>query len=139
MNDTIGENGLMPSHLVFRIIPRFQILSTYLPNHKERMDEIQKAQAEMICIVVDRGVQEALTKNIPPAADRNYNLGDEVLIYSEQTKQWIGPFKVIQTEGRMIAVQQKGKPIRNTFNAFQVKRFFPEYEQNLYQFKTCPL
>ena len=32
MNDTMGENGLVPSRLVFGIIPRFPILNTDLPN-----------------------------------------------------------------------------------------------------------
>lgn len=44
---------------------------------------------------------------------------------------------MIQTEGRMIAVQNKGKTIRKIFNYFQVKPFHSEYGQNAYQFKSC--
>lgn len=34
MNDTIGEDGLVPSLLVFGIVPRFPIMGTTLPNQK---------------------------------------------------------------------------------------------------------
>jgi transposase InsO family protein len=40
MNDTIGESGLVPSLLVFGVVPRFPMLSTDLPNQKERMTAI---------------------------------------------------------------------------------------------------
>lgn len=34
-NNTIGENGLVPSSLVFGIIPRFPILNTKLPRKRK--------------------------------------------------------------------------------------------------------
>jgi hypothetical protein len=46
LNNTMGENGLVPSLLVFGIIPRFLILSTDLPERKERMRVLAAAQAE---------------------------------------------------------------------------------------------
>ena len=83
MSETIGENGLIPSLLVFGIIPRFPIISTNLPSQKERMAILAAAQMEMNATVADRRVATALSRNIPPASDRNYNLGDEVLVFSE--------------------------------------------------------
>ena len=82
MNDTIGENGLVPSRLVFGIIPRYPILNTDLPNQKERMEAIKLAQSEMNSIIAERRVLAALTKKIPPAADRQYNWAEELLILS---------------------------------------------------------
>jgi hypothetical protein len=46
LNDTMGENGLVPSLIVFGIIPRFPILSTGLPEQKDRMRILTAAQAE---------------------------------------------------------------------------------------------
>jgi hypothetical protein len=46
LNDTMGEKGLLPSLLVFGIIPRFHILSTDLPEQKDRMRILTAAQAE---------------------------------------------------------------------------------------------
>lgn len=90
MNDTIGENGLVPSRLVFGIIPRFPILNTNLPMQKDRMAMIKETQAEMNCSIAERRVLTALTRDIPPAADRTYNIGEEVLVYSEEEKNgWV--------------------------------------------------
>lgn len=75
--------------------------------------------------------KKLLQKNIPPVADRPYNLRDEVLLYSEQIKRIILPFTIIRSEATMITVQENGKPIRNAIIAFQRKPFSREYEQNL--------
>lgn len=58
----MGDNGLVPSRLEFRIIPRFPILNTYLPHQKERMEALKSAHAEMNLITAERRVLEALTK-----------------------------------------------------------------------------
>lgn len=42
---------------------------------------------------------------------------------------------MIYTEGTIINVQE-GKSYTKNFNDFQVKPFYPRYEQNLYQFKS---
>ena len=56
MNDTIGENGLVPSRLVFGITPRFPIISSDLPTQKERMDILRSAQMEMNAIIAERRI-----------------------------------------------------------------------------------
>jgi hypothetical protein len=38
MNDTAGEDGLLPSFLVFGISPRHQVMSTDIPTQKERRE-----------------------------------------------------------------------------------------------------
>lgn len=48
--------------------------------------------------------------------------------------EWIGPLIVINTEDRMITVQ-KECTLRKSFNYFQVKPFYREYEENLYYSK----
>ena len=87
MNDTIAENGLVPSLSVFRIVPRFTIISTEIPSHRERMQIISTAQMEMNAIMAEQRVLATLNRNIPPASHRLYNLGDEILVFSEQEKQ----------------------------------------------------
>ncbi len=137
MNDTIGENGLVPSKLVFGIIPRYPILNTDLPNQKERMEAIKLAQAEMNSIIAERRVLAALTKKIPPAADRQYNLGEEVLIYDEKVKEWVGPAIVVDCTGRMVTVRSKDGKLRQTYNAFQVKPYYKDLiVENYVQFKS---
>jgi hypothetical protein len=72
VNDTQGEDGLFPSLLVFGIIPRFPIISTNLPDQKERMRILQVAQAETNTIVAERRLVTALRAQIPASADRLY-------------------------------------------------------------------
>lgn len=136
MNDTMGENGLVPSRLVFGMIPRFPIINTDLPTQKERMEALKTAQAEMNSIVAERRVVEALTRNIPPAADRVYKLGEEVLVYSEAKREWVGPFEVVHVHGRMITVKNKENSVRKTFNSFQIKPFYHEISSNIHFFKS---
>ena len=138
MSDTMGETGLVPSRLVFGIVPRFPILNSNLPNQKERLEIIKIAQAEMNSIVAERRVLAALTRDIPPAADRTYKIGEEVLIYSEKEKKWLGPFIVVDCTGRLVTVRSLDGKSRQAFNAFQVKPYYKDtnFEANLKCFKT---
>jgi hypothetical protein len=54
MNDTISENGLVPSLLVFGVIPRYPALNTELPIQKVRMEVTAAAQMEMNSIIAER-------------------------------------------------------------------------------------
>lgn len=69
-NDTLSENGLMPSRLVFGIISRPPVHNTDLTNQRERMTKTSKAQAEKNIIIAERRVLAALNRSIPPVADR---------------------------------------------------------------------
>jgi hypothetical protein len=60
MNDTVGENGLVPSLLVFGVTPRYPALRTDLPNQKERMGVISTAQKEIKTIIAERRITTAL-------------------------------------------------------------------------------
>lgn len=61
MNGTLGENRLVPSKLVFGIIPRFSIKSYDLPGPQERVEILANAEIEMISIVAERKLLAALT------------------------------------------------------------------------------
>ena len=136
MNDTMGENGLVPSRLVFGIIPRFPILNTDLPNQKDLMELIKKAQAEMNNIIAERRVLAALTRDIPPAADRTYQLGEEVLVWSEEKKQWTGPFIVVDCTGRQVTIKTPDNSMRQMYSTFQIKPYYRDIQENLTFFSS---
>ena len=46
MNDTSGPEGLVPSLLVFGVLPRFPPLSPDLPGHKDRMTAMNSARQQ---------------------------------------------------------------------------------------------
>lgn len=100
------------------------------------MEPIKTAQAEMNSIVAERKVYAAPTRNIPPAADRTYKLGEEVLVLSEGKKERPGSYVVSNIEGRMITIQNKYGTYRQTFSAFQIQPSYRTFKQNLSTFKS---
>lgn len=52
--------GLVPSKVVFGIIPRLTIIPSDLSNQKERMEIIPKAQMEMNANIAERKISSAL-------------------------------------------------------------------------------
>lgn len=65
MNDTMGPEFLVPSLLVFGILPRFPSLNTELPNQTDRMIALEMAQVQMASINAKLKVQKALRSKLP--------------------------------------------------------------------------
>lgn len=55
-NETITERALVPSRLVFPILPIFPILNTIFPNQNNTTSAIKEAQAKMNLIVIESRV-----------------------------------------------------------------------------------
>lgn len=136
MNDTMVKNELVPFRLFFGIISRFPILTTNLPEQKERMEAVKAAQAKIITTVAQRRVFDALIINIPPAANRSYKIREADLHYSELKKKWIEPLTVISAEERTITVKNKDNSMRKTFNSFHVKPLYNEFAHNFHVFRS---
>lgn len=90
LNDAMGENGLVPSLLVFGLIPRFPIIATDMPTQSERMVVLATARAEMEQSVAARLIEQALRHHVPNAADRVCSTGKEVLVCRELIDEWKG-------------------------------------------------
>lgn len=54
INDTMGENGLVPTQLVFGCMPSFPVTRLQTPKQKERMRLLRNARKEMATIVAER-------------------------------------------------------------------------------------
>lgn len=121
VNDTMSENGLVLTRLVYGDVPRFPIINTELPNQKDRLEAIKTAQAEMNAIVAERRIRTALAYEITPPSDRIYKVGEEVHVCSENRIDCIGPLRVESMQGRMVTVQSLGGDRVQTFNYFQLK------------------
>ena len=117
----MGENGLVPSRIVFGITPRFPLLNYDLRSQKSWMEIIKIAKAEMNSIIAERHVLAAINTKIPAAADRTYKFGEELLVYSEKDKGCLGPYIVIDSTGRQVTVKREDNTKRQMFDAFQVK------------------
>lgn len=107
MNDTIGENGLVPSYLVFGMLPRFPAIEADVPEQRERMEIIAAAQMEMNTIIAERRIAEALRRQSQSGIETVNEIGDEVLLYTEKKHQWIGPYTITKIDGKIISVKNR--------------------------------
>lgn len=53
MKDTIAENGLVPTRLVFEVIQQFPVIWTKALNQKESMKVLAAPEALIIAIIVE--------------------------------------------------------------------------------------
>jgi hypothetical protein len=124
MNDTIGENGLVTSLLAFGDVPRFRILSTELPNQKERMTAISLAKMEMNSIIAERRITTALMKIAPSSVDYVFAVDDEVHVFRERTNSWTGPFKNLKVNDKIVTIQSIDNMYQSNLNIQQVKPYY---------------
>ncbi len=109
MNDTLGPEGLVPSYLVFNIMPRYSPvgLDGDLPNQKVRFEAIRVAREEYFRISNNLRVTRALRAKVPESADHIYNIGEFVRVYREERKSYSVPYRItaISDNGRMVSVE----------------------------------
>ena len=109
MNDTMGPEGLVPSLLVFGLLPRFPPSSTPLLSHAARMEAMEIARLEMADIVAKQKIQRALRSRAPPASKYIINPGDDVYLHRENDLKWRGPFQVTRTFDKCVWVARPDK------------------------------
>lgn len=128
MNDTLGPEGLVPSLLVFGVLPRFPACSTKFPNQVDRMRALAMARAEMETISFEIKLQRALLAKLPPAADFELKVGDKVLVHRENSAISQGPFPVVELDEKQVFIlDERGKT--KQFNIAQVKPYYENPEE----------
>lgn len=100
VNDTANIDGLVPSLLVFGVVPTFPMSNRQLPGQKARLQAIVDARLEMGSIVAEQRITRALRSKLPPAVHYDISPGDLVLVHREKTKKWVGPYKVHRVEDK---------------------------------------
>lgn len=108
MNDTLGPEGLVPSMLVFGVLPHFPPASTPLLSHTDRMHAMEVVRLEMTNISSKLRLQRALCSKIPPATRYIVRPGDDVYVHNEREKRWKRPFQVIRTFDKQVFVDRNG-------------------------------
>ena len=90
MNDTSGPNGLVPTLLVFGVLPRIPIIPSSLPNQSTRLQIMMKARKEMSPVIAKSALSRAMRMNVPSAANKVFRTGDEVLVFREKPiNKWV--------------------------------------------------
>jgi hypothetical protein len=124
MNEIIGENGLVPSLLIFGVVRRFSMLSTDPRNQKERMAATSLAKMEMNSIIAERKVTTAWRKNAPSSVDYVFAVDEEVLVFRERTHSWTGPLLFLKVNDKIVTVKSMDKMYQSDFNVQQVKPYY---------------
>jgi hypothetical protein len=115
MNDTVGSEGLVPTLLVFGIIPSLSADGS-LPNQHDRMLAMDSARREMDIIVSELRIKRALSSKTPRGAILVYIPGELVYVYRERPAKWIGPFPITKIDVKTVYVRdgQDEKPFSIT-------------------------
>lgn len=139
INDTMGPEGLVPSYLVFGVIPTFPAFNTELPSQRDRMAAISSARSEMATISAKLRIQQALRSKLPPATEYIAHPNDMVFVFRERDKNWHGPFKVTKVDRKEVFVEIDGQvkhfnisqilPDRNGFHDSELNRLKESIEQ----------
>lgn len=94
INDTTGPEGLVPSLLVFGVIPSFSLISKDLPRQKERIDAMRIAKKEMAVITSELRVVQAQISKLPLASKYLIAPEQEVGVSLERSERSEGHFTV---------------------------------------------
>lgn len=109
LNDTAGPKGLVPSLLVFGVIPSLGNTDADLPNQEERFRAMHEARNEAATITAEKRIRLALRTNIPPSAKYQLKEGQRVLVYSEKKLRWIPDLRVVRIVDKQAWINDRKK------------------------------
>jgi Reverse transcriptase (RNA-dependent DNA polymerase) len=98
LNDTAGPEGLVPSLLVFGVLPRFPVSHTQLPDQQTRMAALSAARAEAETITAELRLRLASSKPVPAAATAIIEPGMQVLVHRDNSYAAVGPLRVVSVD-----------------------------------------
>lgn len=132
VNDTAGPAGLVPTLLVFGVMPRLPIHPKNLPDQRDWMNAMKLARAEMSRITANERMRTALSRNAPAAAGAEYRIADQVLVYREKpVNKWVGPFAIVNVQGKTGFVDVNGKATQ--FAVDKIKLYLQPNDPNDYR------
>lgn len=110
LKDTAGPKGLVPSLLVFGVIPSLGNTDAEIPGQEERFQAMKEARKEAATIYAGKRIRLALHSNIPPSAKYILKQGQQALAYSEKQKRWIPNLRIVRVSSKLVWVND-GKRI----------------------------
>jgi transposase InsO family protein len=121
MNDCVGPEGLVPSLLVFGVMPRLPDLPRQIPSQIERFKCLYKARREYEHWVCRQRIMIGLKRRPPPASSYCIMPGDKVAVYREGLREFTGPYIATGVHGKEILVELGQSTGPRSFNIAQVK------------------
>lgn len=121
LNDTAGPNGLVPSLLLFGVMPRIPTEPATYPDTNARIQAMESPRDELEVINARARVQQSLKKSPPPAASLTLSPMQPVYVYREKDKRWTGPHLITSVDGKRVMVDLGERTGPRKFNLSQVK------------------
>ena len=122
INTTANPRGLVPTLLVFGILPKLRDVpgTGGKLTQKERLSIMKMATEEYSRWVAQERVRLGLTKRLSRTVDDCLEPGDAVYVWREKPSLWLGPYRVSQSDGKtvFVSINQKEVP----FSITAVKR-----------------
>ena len=113
MNDSAGPQGLVPTLSIFGVMPRIPVVPSELPEQISRMPAMHSARKEMAAVIAKDRLSTAIRANVPAAAMKNTKIVSDVFVYRENPEdKWIGPFKVLDNDDKVLRIDVKGSPMQ---------------------------
>ena len=76
----------------------------------DRMKAMDAARSEVSKLIARDRLKKAVKSNVPAAADKVIQIGEQVLVYKEKPiNQWIGPFHVRDVSAKTVFVNMNGR------------------------------
>lgn len=105
VNSTAAPLGLVPTMLVFRLIPRILVCPKDLPPQTERIKAMQSTRDEHQQIICKQRLKNAFRHNVPAGADPQLVVIEEVQTYSEKPiGKWVRPCRVAEVDSKQITM-----------------------------------
>lgn len=87
---------------------------------------IKEVQSITNSIIAEWHVLGALTTDIPPTTDRVYNIGEDVLVYYENEKTWVGPCVFVDCAWRQILFRSYDGTKSQMYCTFHGKLYYQD-------------
>lgn len=130
LNDTAGDKGLVPSMLVFGVIPSIYNSGAHLCEQEDRFDAMKRAREEAATITAENRVNRALRANVPPSARYTLKTGQAVMVYSEKQRKWIKDLTIVRTGDKLVWVND-GKIIIKLSRTQVIPQTDDRYQKNI--------
>eukprot|EP00171_Calliarthron_tuberculosum_P022791 IDg22791t1 len=89
-----------------------------VPTQSERMKALAAARTEMATITAELRVRKALMSKVPRNADLILHPGDQVRVYRETDKKYVGPYPILRVDDKQVFLLIKDKEVQ--FSLHQV-------------------
>lgn len=89
INDTMGEDGIVPTALAYGCSPSFPFMQSKIPRQRERMKMLAAAEREMATIIAKRRITKALTSELPPSTRYLIEPSNRERVLSEHSNAWV--------------------------------------------------